>query len=696
LSDKVTDKDHDLESLISFDILADGISIHGKDHTIQYVNQALCGILGKPADELIGKKCYEIFHGMNLPLTGCPLEKSKQTNRQESAEIFEPALNKWLNVTSSPVFDSAGRMTTLVHIIRDVTTRQLFHQERELTIEFLHIINKSKTLDELIHDTVIFFRRQSGCEAAGIRLKSGDDYPYYEATGFPEKFVRLENSLCSKDVHGLPLRDEAGNPLLECMCGNVISARFDPAKPFFTSYGSFWTNCTTELLATSSDADRLTHTRNRCNREGYESVALIPMFLGEERLGLLQLNDRRKGMFSADLISLWERLAGYISVAIVKFRSDEALRESEKRYHSLFENMLNGFAYCRMLYDDSGKPADFVYLDVNKAFEKLTGLKDVVGKRVTEIIPGIRELSPEVFEIYGRVAMTGRPEKFELYFRPLSAWLSVSAYSIEKYHFTAIFEDVTESKRAIEAEIGRKAAEEANRTKSKFLANMSHELRTPLNAIIGFSEMMLEGLTDPLTEQQKDFIQDISSSGQHLLALINDILDLSRIEAGKMELDLGLVSVKSIVDSCLVLIRERTFNHNLTVSCNMTDAPESIIADATRVKQVLYNLLDNAIKFTPDGGRIQIDVSLAHDNNFLEISVKDTGISIPDQHRNLLFQPFMQLDSSYTRKYEGTGLGLSLCKKIVELHGGKIRAESETGKGSKFIFTLPLDAHETA
>ncbi|HTZ17202.1 MAG TPA: ATP-binding protein [Dissulfurispiraceae bacterium] len=691
MHDADTDKSPATESIISFDIFADGISIHGMDHTILYVNRALCNMLGKTAEELIGKKCYRIFHEKETPLNGCPLEASKGSNRKESAEIFEPTLNKWIHATTSPMFENTGQMTKLVHVIRDVTAQRLAQQERELTIEFLHIINNSRSMAELIHDTTTFFQRQSGCEAVGIRLKSGEDYPYYEAHGFPTKFVLLENSLCCRDSEGRTVRDAAGNPLLECMCGNVISERFDPLKPFFTAYGSFWTNCTTQLLATTTEADRQSRTRNRCNGEGYESVALIPLFLGRERLGLLQLNDRKKGMFSAEVISLWERLAGYIAVAIVKFRADADLRESENRYHSLFENMLNGFAFCRMIYDEAGNPADFVYLDVNKSFEKITGFKDVVGRKVTELIPGIRESNPELFEIYGRVAETGTPEKFEIYFKPLSAWLSVSVYSIARHYFVAIFEDITESKKTIEAEIGRKVAEEANRTKSKFLANMSHELRTPLNAIIGFSEMMLEGLSDPLTEQQKDFVQDISSSGKHLLDLINDILDLSRIDAGKVELDLRLTPVKSLVDSCVVLVREKAFDHNLKISCNLTNVPELIIADGTRLKQVLYNLIDNAIKFTPEGGRIYIDVFMNADKKFLIFSVKDTGIGIPDEQQNMLFQPFMQLDSSYAKKYEGTGLGLSLCKKIVELHGGYIWAESEPGKGSKFSFTCPVD-----
>ena len=164
---------------------------------------------------------------------------------------------------------------------------------------------------------------ESACE-------KGDDYPYFETRGFPPEFVRAENSLCVRCENGEPLHDGDGNPVLECMCGNVICGRFDPSKPFFTPKGSFWTNCTTELLASTTEADRQARTRNRCNGEGYESVALIRLHGGNEPLGLLQLNDRRKGLFTAGTIAFWERLAGYLAVAVAKSRRDKMLRKASQ------------------------------------------------------------------------------------------------------------------------------------------------------------------------------------------------------------------------------------------------------------------------------------------------------------------------------------------------------------------------------
>ncbi len=322
--------------------------------------------------------------------------------------------------------------------------------EREVTIEFLRLVNETAETAELIRKSVLFFQKNSGCDAVGLRLREGDDYPYYLASGFPDEFVAAENHLCQRDSAGQPARDSAGNPVIECMCGNVLCGRVDPSKPFFTAHGSFWTNCTTELLASTSEADRLARSRNRCTGEGYESVALIPLRLGEDRVGLLQLNNRAKGAFSLQTIELWERLVDNLAVALSHARTQEALSASEETHRSLFENMLNGLAYCRMLYKD-GVPCDFVYLSVNRAFETHTGLKDVVGKKVSEAIPGICEADPELLEIYGRVASTGKAEVFERYVSTLKMWFHISAYSPKQGFFVAVFDTITERKRAEEA-----------------------------------------------------------------------------------------------------------------------------------------------------------------------------------------------------------------------------------------------------
>ncbi|MFI5379517.1 MAG: PAS domain S-box protein [Tepidisphaerales bacterium] len=574
-------------------------------------------------------------------------------------------------------------------VLHDITDRKQAEEARLATIELLRICNQARDQRELLRELTGYFQQFTGCEAVGVRLREDDDFPYYETRGFPAEFVRAESSLCTRDAAGQPVRDSAGNPVLDCMCGNILSGRFDPTKPFFTRHGSFWTNNTTQLLAGTTEADRQARTRNRCNGEGYESVALVPIRAYGQTLGLLQLNSKQAGRFGLERIQLIEQLADYVAIAVAKLQADEALRHSddwhrtilqtamdgfwlvdtrgrllevnetycrmsgygrqellamcvadlesvetadeivartqkvmiqgqarfesrhrrkdgrifdvevsvqyravngrlvaflrdvterkeiekriellkhsvdvhydgaywtdsqgkliyvndrgckvlgyelgeltgkmldavnprataermkgvwetlrrdgfykgeslhrrkdgtefpvevitsyirfrgeeytcgfardiserkrmeetlrasEEHYRSLFEHMLNGFAYCRMLFEQ-GHPHDFIYLEANSAFESLTGLKNVVGKRVSEIIPGLRESDPELFEIYGRVALTGKPEKFERYVQGLQMWFAISVYSPKKEHFAAVFDVVTDRKRAEE------------------------------------------------------------------------------------------------------------------------------------------------------------------------------------------------------------------------------------------------------
>jgi two-component system, sensor histidine kinase and response regulator len=210
----------------------------------------------------------------------------------------------------------------------DVTEQRRIQRERDITIEFLHLVNESADAKELIRAATTFFQEQSGCQAMGVRLKDGRDFPYFEARGFPHEFVVAENSLGSSLETSAPPHNGDGGPSVDCMCAKVIHGRVDSSRPFFTPHGSFWTNSTSALASTATNGDRPPCTRNRCNREGYESVALLPLKVGDERLGLLQLNDRRSGVFSREVISLWERLADQLAVALAKFRAEEALIES--------------------------------------------------------------------------------------------------------------------------------------------------------------------------------------------------------------------------------------------------------------------------------------------------------------------------------------------------------------------------------
>ena len=242
----------------------------------------------------------------------------------------------------------------------------------------------------------------------------------------------------------------------------------------------------------------------------------------------------------------------------------------------------------------------------------------------------------------------------------------------------------------LEARRARDQAEAATRAKSEFLANMSHELRTPLNAIIGFSEVLRDGMFGDLNAKQEEYAGDIHESGRHLLSLINDILDLSKIEAGRMELEVTTFDLPSAIDNAVILVRERAGGRGLALETDVDPSLREFKGDERKFKQILLNLLSNALKFTPQGGKITVTARAR--SSRVEVAVTDTGVGIAPDDLSRIFEEFRQVGTDQGRKAEGTGLGLALTKRFVELHGGTVRVESALGKGSTFTFTLAEQA----
>ncbi|MCM1987903.1 ATP-binding protein [Methanococcoides seepicolus] len=256
-------------------------------------------------------------------------------------------------------------------------------------------------------------------------------------------------------------------------------------------------------------------------------------------------------------------------------------------------------------------------------------------------------------------------------------------------------QDITVRKKAENAMFNAKlVAEAANKSKAEFIANMTHELTTPLNAVIGFSEMLMLGTFGTLNDKQTRYVNNINSSGKHLLDVIDDILDLSKVEAGKMELHPEEFEVSSAIEEVNILVASMAEKKRIEITTDLADNNIVVEADKTKFKQILYNLLSNAIKFTDQGGFVTIGGKISED--FVHIYVKDSGIGISPEDQGKLFNPFFQVDSSSTREYGGTGLALALIKKFVEMHGGKIWVESEVGKGSTFGFSIPTSLKSTS
>ena len=307
-----------------------------------------------------------------------------------------------------------------------------------------------------------------------------------------------------------------------------------------------------------------------------------------------------------------------------------------------------------------------------RAVSRVRPLLNRLGYRSLLTVPILREQ-----QIMGGLTVWRRqvgefePEVVNL----LQTFATQSALAIQN---ARLFREIEDKSRQIEA---------ANRHKSEFLANMSHELRTPLNAIIGFSEVLGERMFGELNEKQAEYTDDILTSGRHLLSLINEILDLSKVEAGRMELELATFDLPLAIDNARTFVRERATKHGINLDVTIDERLGDFVGDERKIKQILLNLLSNAVKFTPEGGRIGIKARQA--DGGVEISVTDTGIGIAPEDQANIFEEFRQVGGDYAHKKEGTGLGLTLAKKFVELHGGKIWVESEVGKGSTFSFTLP-------
>ena len=489
-------------------------------------------------------------------------------------------------------------------------------------------------------------------------------------------------------------------------------------------------------------------------------------------------------------------------------QAEKLLLDSNERYSSLFKNMLNGIAYCRMIVEN-GSPVDYIYEQVNARFELMTGLTNVEGKRVSEVIPGIHQISPELLEIYGQVVTTGIPERFEFYLEPLKIWLEISAYSLQKDNFVAVFDNITQRKQA-DAEIKKLStalqqsptvvvitdplgnieyvnpaftahtgysaeevkgenprilksglmhdsfyedlwqtilsgriwrgemqnkkkngelfweravisallnsdgvatnfvavkeditaekqlwdeltaakvhAEESDRLKSAFLANISHEIRTPMNGILGFSELLKEPHISG--EEQAEFIGLIQQSGNRMLNLINELIDISRYDAGETTLQISKTPVNALLHDLFAFFKPEIEEKGLCLNCTceLSDAESIIETDSGKLTQILTNLIQNALKFTNSG---TIDFGYTKSGSKLEFYVLDTGIGVPAEMQQKIFERFWQADNTLTRNHQGSGLGLSISKAYVEMLGGTIQVESREGQGSRFSFTLP-------
>jgi PAS domain S-box-containing protein len=379
-------------------------------------------------------------------------------------------------------------------------------------------------------------------------------------------------------------------------------------------------------------------------------------------------------------------------------QAEEALHDSEARKAAIFDSALDSI----ITIDHTGNIIEF-----NPQAERTFRYNrvEVVGMSMADLIlpRSIRERHNQALARYfstGEGAIVGkRIELTAMRSDGAEFPIELSFTSIStkaRPMLTAYIRDLTEQKRQEEIrERSRELEEqnlriqEANRLKSEFLANMSHELRTPLNGVIGFAEVLIDGKAGPTNPVQEEFLNDILTSGRHLLQLINNVLDLAKIEAGKMELQRETFAIKKVIDEVCAIMKPAASKRDILISIEASPRVNLVTLDQLKFKQVLYNLLSNAVKFSHDGGEVKVVVGL-DSREQLQLQIKDSGIGIKKEDLPRIFREFEQLDSGAARRFPGTGLGLALTKRIIELHNGSITVQSEFARGSTFIVALPF------
>ena len=555
--------------------------------------------------------------------------------------------------------------------------------------EVLELLNQSIDETDVVRQILLLLKGTTGIEAVGLRLQEGKDYPYYESNGFPQDFIRKENFLCACGENGKGIVDSEGLPVLECMCGNIIRGRFDSSLPFFSDGGSFWSNCTTDLLATTTDEDRQARTRNYCNTAGYESVALMPLTSHTGNIGLLQLNDHRKNMFTPALVGFLENLARNIGVAISRKRAEEAMHISAHRWQATFDAMPEGV----FVLDVKQRIAN-----ANRAMAELAGKMpaDLAGRHCWEVMHGTEE--PIEGCPYVRAMETGRRESMVLSVDDKVLDVTVSPAEDAEGNVVGsvhVIRDITERKRSEKAlrEIkGQFRQAQKMEAVGRLAGGVAHDFNNMLSAIIGYSDLTLMSVEDG--DPTRSDIENIKRCANRAASLTRQLLAFSR----KQALQPRVLDPNEVVADLEKMLRRLIGEDIEFVTIPGSDVGR-VKVDPAQLEQVIMNLVINARDAMPEGGRLTIETANVElDEEYARshiesrtgphvmVAVTDTGHGMDEKTRARIFEPFF----TTKERAKGTGLGLSTVYGIVKQSGGNIWVYSEPGKGTTFKIYLPL------
>ncbi|MDM8535283.1 ATP-binding protein [Desulfobacterales bacterium HSG17] len=602
-----------------------------------------------------------------------------ESKRTETERVFRVSAEGLYESEQADTRTFAGT----IGIATDDTERKQTENRQKLAFQVLELLNQSDEKCDVIRSILLLIKEFTGFEAVGIRLKDGDDYPYYETFGFSKDFVEKEQYLCTRDQTGELVRDLEGMSCLECMCGNIIRGRTDPNLPFFSKGGSFWTNSTTELLGSTTEKDRQARTRNLCNTEGYESVALIPLHSGKEIIGLLQLNDRQRDKLNPEMIRYFEGMGASIGISLKRKSIQNALQNSARQWESTFDAISDSIC----ILDTEGK-----ILRCNKAMTELAGkpFREIIGKRYWDLL----YRTPETIEGKPFKYMTNIHQRESLVLPVNGKWLSIIADPLTDETGNCmgtvhIISDITEV-RKLETRLRQSQKMEAIGT---LAGGIAHDFNNILFPIIGYTEMSMDDLPEHSSVRKN--LKEILHASLRAKDLVQQILSFSC----QKDQEYKTFKVQYIIKEALKLLRSSIpatieIIEKIDKNCN------KILGDPSQIHQIIMNLCTNAYHAMEDtGGRLEVslnerDIKSADftgnihlkPGRYLQLTISDTGNGIRHDLLERIFEPY------FTTKKDGkgTGLGLSVVHGIVTNHRGDISVSSDPGKGSVFHIYLPV------